>query len=102
MNKYSYVKHNGKVKSLVIWGKDGCIYCRRAKELGSRLIKEGIITGLEYSDIGLNKEEWIKVKEELEGINVKVRTVPQCIGLTDSEELVYIGGFNELYTVMGV
>ncbi|SES85663.1 GrxA family glutaredoxin [Thorsellia anophelis] len=72
---------------VVIYGRDNCPYCVKAKALATKL--KGMIDGFdfEYIDIiakGLDKEDLAKI------VNKPVQTVPQII--LDGKP---IGGFTE-------
>lgn len=69
----------------VIYGKDNCSYCEKAKNLLT-------IKKLEFEYLTLDKDY---TREELLDLAPDARTVPQ-IWLENKGELLYIGGYTQL------
>lgn len=76
--------------SLVIYGRLGCPYCEKAKNLAKMLEEQGYFRDVQYinyQELGWTAEELSKVA------NHPVKTVPVIL-LND----IYIGGFDSLYS----
>lgn len=76
--------------SLVIYGRPGCPYCEKAKNLAKMLEEQGYFRDVQYinyQELGWTAEELSKVA------NHPVKTVPVIL-LND----IYIGGFDSLYS----
>lgn len=71
------------MKRITIFGREGCGYCRRAKELCE-------IKGREYRYVDIEKEGISKADLE-KTVGRPVETVPQIFEGTD-----YVGGFDQL------
>lgn len=79
---------------IVIYGKDGCPFCERAKKLSYTIKEENKALTIEYinaTELNLTKEDIAKaVKKE------DVKTFPQILFFFDEKE-EYIGGFDDMY-----
>ncbi|SFB88665.1 GrxA family glutaredoxin [Pseudoalteromonas denitrificans] len=71
----------------VIFGREGCPYCVRAKEVSTQLSKD--VVGFKFKYIDINKEGISKADLE-KTVGKPVETVPQIF-----VEQVHIGGFTE-------
>jgi len=69
---------------IVIYSKNNCVYCTKAKHLVKSL-------GLEYEEMSFEKDFNGDVDKLVEHVGKKVRTMPQ-IKIDD----VLIGGYNQL------
>jgi len=69
---------------IVIYSKNNCQYCTKAKHLVKSL-------GLEYEEISFEKDFDSDVEKLVEHVGKKVRTMPQ-IKIDD----VLVGGYNQL------
>ena len=96
-NKAELVK-----KTLVIYGRNGCVYCTKAKELAEMFKESGSIQEIDYR----NKDEVDWTREDLaKYFNMDSNyftSVPQ-IGLEEeysngNKVIIYIGGYNQLVT----
>jgi glutaredoxin len=80
------------MKKIIIYSKDNCLYCRKAKELLDRL-------NVQYEDrpIGV-RYSGDSVREHCRSLdaNAVVNTVPQIILINESGKEQYIGGYSEL------
>ena len=72
---------------VVIFGRPGCPFCVRAKELADNLSDAGAITGYRYVDI---HEEGISKADMEKTIGKPVETVPQIF-----VDQTHVGGFTE-------
>lgn len=72
---------------VVIFGRPGCPFCVRAKELADKLSDAGAISGYRYVDI---HEEGITKADMEKTIGKPVDTVPQIFA-----DQTHIGGFTE-------
>lgn len=72
---------------VVIFGRPGCPFCVRAKELADQLSDAGAIGGFRYVDI---HEEGITKADMEKTIGEPVETVPQIF-----VDQTHIGGFTE-------
>ncbi|SDF97739.1 glutaredoxin 1 [Onishia taeanensis] len=72
---------------VVIFGRPGCPFCVRAKELADKLSDAGAITGYRYVDI---HEEGISKADMEKTIGKPVETVPQIF-----VDQTHVGGFTE-------
>jgi thioredoxin reductase (NADPH) len=68
----------------VVWSKNDCVYCERAKQLL-------VVNKIEYEERNVENGEW--TMEHLSEAAPRARTFPQVF-LDD----ILIGGYNELYT----
>lgn len=73
---------NPKIKKIVVWSRDHCPYCVKAKSLLS-------VKGLEYEERNISAGEWDR--EQLLEACPGARTVPQIV--IDAE---VIGGYDQL------
>ena len=84
------------LKEVLIYGKEGCPYCERAKMLTAKIQEKHPEVKLKYVDFvkeNLTKEEVSKLVNAPEII----QTVPQIkLFWEDKEE--YIGGFDKYYS----
>ena len=89
-------------KTLVIYGRNDCVYCTKAKELAEKFKESGSIQEIDYR----NKDEEYWTREDLgKYFNMNSRyfiSVPQ-IGLEEeysngNKVIIYIGGYNQLVT----
>lgn len=96
-NKAELVK-----KTLVIYGRNSCVYCTKAKELAKKFKEIGSIQEIDYR----NKDEMNWTREDLaKYFNMDSNyftSVPQ-IGLEEeysngNKVISYIGGYNQLVT----
>ena len=71
-----------KIKNVVVWSRDHCPYCVKAKSLLS-------VKGLEYEERNISAGEWDR--EQLLEACPGARTVPQIV--IDAE---VIGGYDQL------
>lgn len=88
--------------TLVIYGRNDCVYCTKAKKLAEMFKESGSIQEIDYR----NKDEVDWTKEDLAkyfnmDIN-KFNSVPQA-GLEEeysngNKVITYIGGYNQLVT----
>ena len=69
---------------IVIYSKNNCQYCTKAKHLVKSL-------GLEYEEISFEKDFGSDVEKLVEHVGKKVRTMPQ-IKINDN----LVGGYNQL------
>jgi glutaredoxin len=69
------------IYSYTIWGRPGCVWCERAKELIAS-------KGLDYKYIELTPENLEEFNERTNG----AKTVPQIFGFTGER----IGGYDQL------
>ncbi len=69
---------------IVVYSKNNCIYCNKAKDLLKNL-------GLTYEEKSFEKDFDMDVEKLIEHIGKKVRTMPQ---IKINDEL--IGGYNQL------
>ena len=89
-------------RTLVIYGRNDCVYCTKAKELAKMFKESGSIQEIDYR----NKDEVDWTKEDLaEYFNMESKyftSVPQT-GLVEeysngNKVITYIGGYNQLVT----
>lgn len=78
----------------IVYGKDGCLYCVKAKDL---LTNNGI--DYDYVDVSVqaNRDELLSLAESF---GVTVRTVPQIFFEVGEDIILYVGGFDELANVL--
>lgn len=84
------------LKKVIIYGKENCPYCTRAKQLTEQIQKNHPEVEMHYVDFissGLTKEELTSLVKATS----PVQTVPQVLFVMQNEEQKYIGGFTEYY-----
>lgn len=88
------------VKQLIIYGREGCPYCVKAKELANKFVASGSVEEVVYNDQA--ETNWTKA-DVANKFNISedvINTVPQ-IGVYKVNEdgvgyIEYIGGYNQL------
>lgn len=84
----SKTSEENNMAKVTIFGREGCGYCRRAKELCE-------IKGLDFNYIDIN-EEGISQADLEKTIGKPVATVPQIFNGKD-----YVGGYTEFAALVG-
>lgn len=80
--------------ALVIYGRPGCPYCEKAKNLAKMLEERGYFRDVQYinyQELGWGKEELSKVAGH------PVSTVPVVLIGGSESNMTYVGGYTDLH-----